>query len=88
MTHEQTSDVTAAAVRLSKREIDLAAFIRRVAAVPPVAGALAPNTPVYDAYVTSPGPIADLREALRLNLIDGHTYDLALEAMANAGHMA
>jgi len=82
------SEVTEAAKRLSRDEIDAAMFAAIVAALPVVAQVSAPRGPVWDAYVMVRGPVADLQEALRLRLIDGATYDLALRAMAESGHSA
>lgn len=82
------SDVAEAAVKLSRGEIDAATFAAAVAALPVVAQVPVPRSPVWDAYVAVRGPVADLREALQLHLIDGATYDLALHAMADAGHSA
>ena len=82
------SEVTAAATRFSHGEIDRTTFVRTVTDLPKVAQNAIPRTPVNDAYVLNKGPVYDLREALRLRLIDGETYDLALKAMAEAGHAA
>ena len=82
------SEVTGAARRFSRDEIDAATFAAIVAAVPVVAQTPVPRSPVWDAYVMVRGPVADLKDALRLQLIDEAAYDLALRAMADAGHSA
>ena len=82
------SEVTGAARRFSRDEIDAATFAAIVAALPVVEQTPVLRSPVWDAYVTVEGPIADLREVFRLHLIDAATYDLALRAMADAGHSA
>jgi len=82
------SDVIEEAAKLARGELDVATFAAVVAALPVVAQVSVPRSPVWDAYVSVRGPLADLREALRLRLIDAAVYDLALHAMADAGHSA
>lgn len=81
-------EIEEAAARLGNGEIDAHTFAQLLAALPVVTQAHIPRIPVWDAYATIPGPISELRDALRRHLIDGDTYNLALRAMADAGHSA